>query len=116
MPDSMKLLIAVLPEILVFSLLGIFVKTSKKIDFLTIPGLDVNNISDENKNIYCTKFFKATMIACGILIVFLAIFELLLQNGVLTFETCVKWLLPITILDIISLVIWLSHISYKYSR
>lgn len=49
MNDNLKLIITVLPEIIVFMGIGLFIKATKKLEVLTIPGLNVYNLSEQER-------------------------------------------------------------------
>ena len=105
MSEGLKLIITVLPEIAVFLVIGIFVRVTKRLDVLTIPGFNIQKMTDKDISLFSKKFFSRTITSTALLILVLFALEVLLYLNVLQFDTCIKILLPSIIVIIFGLVI-----------
>lgn len=114
MNDNLKLIITVLPEIIVFMGIGLFIKATKKLEVLTIPGLNVYNLSEPERKIFANSFFVRMLCASSFLIVVLIILEILMFLSIIQFETCVKIIIPIIFIVVTGLVFSLISLSQKH--
>lgn len=116
MPDYYKIFITIIPEVIVFLGIGIFVIITKKVDILTIPGFNPQNMTHSEIVCFSKAFFVRTLISSIILVVSTIILEILLKQKIINFSTSIKIILPIVFIVIIGLVISLVMLGTKFNK
>lgn len=116
MSDELKLIVTIIPEIVVFLGIGLFILFTKKVEVITIPGFNADDLDSSERNVFSKMFFLRTFLSSCILIFTLVVLEILMHTGLIVFDTCVKIILPVVFLVVIILVISLIFLGKKFNK
>lgn len=111
-----RIFVTIIPEVIVFLGIGIFVIVTKKVDILTLPGFKPQNMTHSEIVSFSKGFFVRGLISSIALIVSTIVLEILIKHEIISFSTSLKIMLPIIFIIIISCAISWILLGIKYSK